>query len=691
MKDSEIDVEQLNKMVQSARSNWLSLLAVLGFVGVTLLSIEHSDFYGIDREAELPFLSIGVPINNFFYLSSILIAATICYFHIYQLRIWILLGHIRSTLFFGVRLSDAIHPWLLTESALVLRDWRRGPGAASKNSLTWLSLILAFSLSWLFGPLVLMYLWIVSFAARDTLLNGTVAASFFLSVAVSFISALEMWKSMSGKTKVVRSIWNRLPIYLMSSLSLILFMFFYVYSLERVKDVGWLDQTNLPILPERFFGVAPIDLSDEAISEKPEGWISRRLAERDFLDIWCRREGISKCKQHSNAKEFQQEWKERRRELVRQLRKPRNSQKYDLRHANLNRAFFAGIDFSGVNFEGSYFDDAVFERARLSGAKIIGTLEPHNRLVAHNVNFDAAWLDRATVIFGDISDLSKFEQTFLIQFVGTSFHGANMSDAAIGEPSSSIKQGGWPTQMSRADFSSARMTRAALFGNFRRANFSNADLFGATLNGRFHLTVFDGANFDRLTSFGSTVGPRDPLRRTVTCPGAKEEGGEMDAKSYPAILNSSRIVGARFKRTTFCKALLNYAMLSGTAEDEVTFDDDVYVDVQGDGLQLRFIDFEHAAFEQGANLFNAFGDGSVAVPEHALSAFGSRCHWPENPNNDDEIYYSHYRGWLSLNGSSPDWQSLVDIDLVPEKFADVEPVSPPDGCAWTIVESALSD
>ncbi|MDK3072018.1 hypothetical protein QO034_02760 [Sedimentitalea sp. JM2-8] len=47
------------------------LLGVLVFVGITLLRVEHIDFYGIDRATALPLVSVEMTTRSFFVAAPI--------------------------------------------------------------------------------------------------------------------------------------------------------------------------------------------------------------------------------------------------------------------------------------------------------------------------------------------------------------------------------------------------------------------------------------------------------------------------------------------------------------------------------------------------------------------------------------------------------------------------------------------
>ncbi len=85
-------VTRINALTQNARTTWFALLSVLLFVGVTLMGVQHIDFYGVDRATQLPLINVSVPTPLFFYAAPVLTASVYGYFHLYLIRLWDALG-----------------------------------------------------------------------------------------------------------------------------------------------------------------------------------------------------------------------------------------------------------------------------------------------------------------------------------------------------------------------------------------------------------------------------------------------------------------------------------------------------------------------------------------------------------------------------------------------------------------------
>ncbi|MEP5092211.1 MAG: hypothetical protein ABJR23_22540, partial [Paracoccaceae bacterium] len=113
-------VDRIDALTRNARNTWFTLLAALVFVSVTLMGVQHIDFYGVDRATKLPLVGVEVPTRYFFVAAPILIAAIYGYFHLYLIRLWDALSTAPPRVE-GKRLGDAIAPWLITDAALHFR------------------------------------------------------------------------------------------------------------------------------------------------------------------------------------------------------------------------------------------------------------------------------------------------------------------------------------------------------------------------------------------------------------------------------------------------------------------------------------------------------------------------------------------------------------------------------------------
>ena len=50
-------IEHINELSATARTTWLALLALLAFIGITLLAVEVADFFVASRRTDLPLVN----------------------------------------------------------------------------------------------------------------------------------------------------------------------------------------------------------------------------------------------------------------------------------------------------------------------------------------------------------------------------------------------------------------------------------------------------------------------------------------------------------------------------------------------------------------------------------------------------------------------------------------------------------
>lgn len=99
----------------------------------------------------------------------------------YLIRLWDALGTAPARLG-GIRLGDAVTPWLVTDAALHLRRRMRGDNATTPRTLEGGAMLLNVLLAWGFGLVILFLLWQQSMAARTFWMTAIAAACLALSI-----------------------------------------------------------------------------------------------------------------------------------------------------------------------------------------------------------------------------------------------------------------------------------------------------------------------------------------------------------------------------------------------------------------------------------------------------------------------------------------------------------------------------
>lgn len=480
-------LDRINALTANARNTWFVLLAALVFVGITLMGVEHIDFYGVDRATTLPVVNVEVPTRFFFIAAPILIAAVYGYFHLYLIRLWDALGTAPARIN-GIRLGNAIAPWLVSDAALHLRTRMRQDNSTTPRALESAAMILNLLLAWGFGLFVLAALWWLSMPARTLGMTGIAGASLLISVLAGSASLVDMvlrLRSKEGKT-APRNIFVAAP-----HLTIMVAMTPFVAWMSYERSVG---------SPSR---LAALDLNGENIVERPAGWLSYPDERAEFRADWCSREGIANCQDFDDQKKnvFNAEFQRRRAAALSDMRRPawslptNDPTDMDLRDATLRNAFLAGVNLRGAQMEGANLRESQMERANLLEAQMKradlreAQMERANlrNTQMEEADLREAQMERANLRGAQLkrANLSG-AQMELARLLEALMKGANLSNA----------------QMEGVDLSFAQMQGAVLsFAQMKRAMFDYSELTGTSDSTNF---LFD-TNLSESTNNGGML------------------------------------------------------------------------------------------------------------------------------------------------------------------------------------------
>ncbi|MEP2532911.1 pentapeptide repeat-containing protein [Shimia sp.] len=480
-------VERIDALTKNARATWFALLSVLLFVGITLMGVEHIDFYGVNRATDLPLINVSVPTPLFFYAAPLLVTAIYAYFHLYLIRLWDALGAADATQ--GDQpLGQAIAPWLLLDSALFLRKSRFGQKDQStpRRAMEWPNAFWNFLLAWAFGPIVLGFLWLESLAARSFVMTGLIAACLLFALIFAWASMVMMIRRMRDGASANPNVWQGLGI----NISLILttpFIFIISHSLTEE--------------PSDWIPLAPLDLTGQDLVERPAGWLPYDIARKEFLSQWCKREAPA-CQRPSAPKPgwltrtfghpdqadvtpqpefippeaFESEWKARQSATHAALKKPTwsaaKATRPDLRHAVMPNAFLPGASLSRAQMQNAILSEAQMQNANLSEAQMqnVNLFEAQ----IQNANLFRSQMQNADLSGAQMqnANLSEAKMKGAILF-RSKMHNSNLSWAKM-QNAILIE-----TQMQNANLFRSQMQNAIITG----AQMQNADLSGALLTG----------------------------------------------------------------------------------------------------------------------------------------------------------------------------------------------------------------
>ncbi len=415
---SDATIDRINALTSNARSTWLGLFSVLVFAVVTLVRIEHIDFYGVDRGTQLPLVNITVPTYIFFYAAPILIFAIYGYLHLYLIRLWDALS-VAPAWIGRTRLGDAVSPWLITDAALSLREILRRDGCAKRRETDYTSMILNFVISWLSGPFILGWIWCQSMPARDIWMTSLGGLMFAGSLAMGSVSLRLLLIRMRHKDRPQPNFARITANYGGTLLALCAFVLLLSWgrTMEPLFPRDIVNAKGEIIGQSHWIPLADIDLQDQRLTDRPTGWLPYSIARREALASWCKRDPVADCANLTDDEDhaFNDEWRIKRTAQINDLRKPTHlnhlkpdvvptttvvrhipddfpdmdwttdlkldievtvpnlpvlQRRLDLRDADLRGAFLAGTNLTAATLSGLNARNADLERVQLTYADL---------------------------------------------------------------------------------------------------------------------------------------------------------------------------------------------------------------------------------------------------------------------------------------------------------------------------------
>ena len=195
---------------QNARATWFALLALLVFVGVTLMGHADKDFFAFGAETQLPLVGITVPTAAFFYAAPVLTAALYAYLHLYLINLWEALAEAPAQID-GAPLADKVFPTLLAHAALWYRSHARDDGCSARQALGLATAFIGFVMAWAFGLIVLALLWWRSMPAHDEWMTLLIVACLWFAGYIGLNGLRIALSRMAGtpRAEVARDHWSR--------------------------------------------------------------------------------------------------------------------------------------------------------------------------------------------------------------------------------------------------------------------------------------------------------------------------------------------------------------------------------------------------------------------------------------------------------------------------------------------------
>ena len=505
---------QIREIVLQARTTWFTLLFLLTFAGITLLGVEHADFFVSEtRQTTLPLLNVRLPIETFYAFAPLLIVAFYIYLHLQLIQLWERIDPNRlPAIFAGAAIGRSVYPGLLTDFALRAR----GDESVEHHTLASVSILVVFLLVWLFAPAILYFFW---WKSIPTGLSLSLYLGFivFLAVYVGMTSLQCLFRIsfrplLKKFNKYVLGIFLILQLFAVVSFSLSVRF----ESLRETLGIGRL--------------IGKLDLAGVELIPKPDSWMSYDVAKENFKIDWCQERDLSNCSNFEIYKrfEFVEDWWRDRGLHVEQLQSI-NLQGSILGGGNLREIFAPGADFSFARLEGADLRDAQLERANFRGARLEGAFLFETRL--QGADLVEARLDGAD-LFGARLEGADLREARL--------EGANLREA----------------RLERADLLEARLEEAQLQGAF---------LFGARLEG----ADLREARLERANLLEARL--EEARLQGAFLFGARLEGAVLRwARLEGADLREARLEGAVLSAADFTGTTLNQGQIDGAIGDADT-------------------------------------------------------------------------------------------------------------------------
>ncbi|MEM7238897.1 MAG: pentapeptide repeat-containing protein, partial [Pseudomonadota bacterium] len=342
---------------QNARAAWFGLLALLVFVGVTLLGHKDADFFAFGASTQLPLVGVSVPPEAFFWTAPILTAALYCYLHLYLINLWGALANAPARLD-GKPLADRVPPTMITTAALIYRDMQRGDRCVADRPLRIATLVITFLLVWGFGWIVLALLWVRSLPLHHEWMSLLIGLCLYLSLEFGRINLTVARRLLTDPA--TRIVTRFVPMRTGASLGLLII----------ISTASWATTEGDPFGESWLY---PADLEEAELTVRPADWKDRETWMEDYEIVWSKNTRIpfdfeTKV---TDTKQFKDNAFPRRKAAVDAL-KNKSFRGADLRNARMTLTFLSGADLRGARLEGANLFRARLEGADLRWARLEG-------------------------------------------------------------------------------------------------------------------------------------------------------------------------------------------------------------------------------------------------------------------------------------------------------------------------------
>ena len=412
--DIDARLRQIERIAQNSRASWFALLALLVFVGVTLMGHKDSDFFAFDAVTQLPLININVATPLFFAAAPVITGALYIYLHLYLIALWYALAKAPARIS-EEPLEEHVYPALLCTSTLVIRGWLRREDEKPVEGRGAATVVISALMTWIFGPTILALLWYRSMPYHDGWLTLWILFWLWLSMIAGMVSCFHLVYSM--RTGRLWSDQLQRQRRLSVGMSTVLFFALLAAGLGIFswKKTGgghvWYSDADLKGSCEYKSSAAGNDedwispisanLRGANLTRKQDNWLPYEVWLEDWEERFLNREQLGRSEticsgETSKDLKFRIETKKRWVALTESLDSP-NIRYPDLRAADLAFAFLSGSTFlcadmrgvtahwaklEGATLRTARIENAYFYRARMEGVDLSYSIARKATLIA---------------------------------------------------------------------------------------------------------------------------------------------------------------------------------------------------------------------------------------------------------------------------------------------------------------------
>ena len=384
-------VEEISK---NARSIFFVLLLACVYCWLTIATTSDVKLITNSISSRLPIIDTEMPIVPFYFAAPMVLVCVYVYFHFYLGRLWRALALLPAKFPDGRTLDERAYPWLV--NAIVRSQYT--VLSTDMPRLARLEVLGTTFFAWWAVPLSLIGFWIRYLPRHDWFGTGLHIGFLVISISLAFIfyksavNTISRYKTARKNRHTIRfSGFMRYPLWVAICLVIMVILSYGAINGVKSKQTNF---TDLKVTVPLFFRLIRYDvfadLRETDVSSKPA----------DFWHIKNEEDRINSVK-GAILKQF------------------------DLRYADMFRAFLAKAILRNANLEGARLRKTVFQNSDIRGANL-------NKTDLRGADLRGVDLREASLMDADLTGAHLQDANLgLTLFHGADLNKANLEDADI--------------------------------------------------------------------------------------------------------------------------------------------------------------------------------------------------------------------------------------------------------------------